>query len=166
MNYQLMIEANKLTNLGYEVGLASGKSLVDTFHAGMQAQFLGNIDAISVILNDLVCVDFDTHMHMDVGWGNDLPYTWKEKSPRGCHLFYRLPYDSLSRRETKVKWKPDVDLLTRGKTMRSRYGVSQTASAHVLVAPSPGYRKIYPDATPHHDELPMAPDWLVEAIKP
>jgi len=159
-----MIEANKLTNLGYEVGLANGKSLVDTFRPGVRPTV--EFDSISIILSELVCVDFDTHLHMDAGWDKELPPTLKEKSPRGYHLFYQLPSHTLSSRETKVKWKKDIDLLTRGKTMRSRYGVTETASAHVLVSPSPGYKRMYPDVTPHHDDLPMAPAWLVEAIKP
>lgn len=167
MNYQLMIEANKLYDLGYTVGLAQGKSLLGQFIKGSKSN-PDNYDGISIILDDIVCVDFDTDLHMDVGWGNNLPPTLKEKSPRGFHLFYLLPAHALTKRETKVKWKEHVDLLTKGKTMRTpRYGSNNTtASAHVLMSPSPGYRRIYPDVTPPKDALPLAPDWLIQAIKP
>lgn len=160
-----MIEGTKLLNLGYQVGVAKGKSLVGLYFSAEDIK-RHEADGISIVLDDIVCVDFDTHLHMDVGWGNELPYTWKEKSPRGYHLFYKLPYEALSMRAPKVKWKKDVDLLTQGKTMYTPYGPREMAAAHVLVAPSFGYKRMYPDEAPHKDQLPMAPNWLLEAIKP
>lgn len=159
MSYTLIAEAKKFTALGYMVGLSSAKSLVGRYHSG--TVFDGSWDGISLILEGLVCVDFDDKLSFDCGYGNDLPATFKESSPRGYHLFYRIDGNHI-KRESKIKWKPHVDLLTHGK--RVRYGRAQ-AEAHVLVYPSPGYQRIYPDNPPPKDQLTKAPSWLEEAIK-
>jgi hypothetical protein len=162
MSYTLIAEAKKFTALGYMVGLTSAKNLVGRYHSG--TVFDGSWDGISLILEGLICVDFDDKLSFDCGYGNDLPATLKESSPRGFHLFYRKDpnNDPFVRRESKIKWKPHVDLLTHGK--RVRYGRAQ-AEAHALVYPTPGYQRIYPDNVPSKDELTMAPQWLEEAVK-
>lgn len=159
MSYTLIAEAKKFTALGYMVGLSSGKSLVGRYHSGTISD--GSWDGISLILEGLVCVDFDDKLSFDCGYGNDLPTTLKESSPRGYHLFYLLD-NPFTKRESKIKWKPHVDLLTHGK--RVKYGRAQ-AESHVLVYPTPGYSRIYPDDIPSKDQLTMAPQWLEEAIK-
>lgn len=177
MDYSLISEARKFVALGYEVGLTHGKNLIGNFSIDSTMIQRGKgpdeVNGISIILTDIVCVDFDSDLSMDLGWGYDLPSTLKERSPRGFHLFYQLNVSDFSIKESKIKWKPNVDLLTKGKTMRiknydedsSIEDGSKTAQAHVLVAPSSGYRRIYPDVTPAKDQLTMAPDWLQNAIR-
>jgi len=162
MFHSLIHEANRYTQLGYRVGLSKGKSLVAKYVVGMASTT--PFDGISILLSSgLVCVDFDTHHSMDLGWGYHLPPTLKEKSPRGYHLFYQLPAAGPDEiRESKIKWKEHVDLLTEGK--RVRYGRSQ-ADAHVLCSPTPGYSRIYPESLPPINQVTMAPSWLVDAIQ-
>lgn len=157
--YALLREAMRLTELGYSVGLSSGKNLVGKYHP--KTIIDGSWDGISLILSNLVCVDFDTHLSMDVGWGRDLPPTLKDKTPRGYHLFYLLPSSS-TKRISKIKWQKHVDLLTEGK--RVRYGRTQ-ADAHALCYPTPGYQRMYPEEVPTMSQLTLAPKWLQDEIR-
>lgn len=158
MSYQLLIEANRLSNLGYDIGLTKSKDLVGKYHEGTKPD--SSWDGISLILTEIVCVDFDTHLTMDAGWGNDLPPSWKEKTPRGYHLFYFLPTSSFQR-ISKIKWKPHIDLLTQGKKIK--YGSKQFES-HALLYPSNGYSRVYPDIPPSKHLLTLAPKWLQKEL--
>ncbi len=174
MSYNLAGTAHRYVALGYSVGFAKAKTLVSEFRGDVPH---GKFDGISIILDDLVCVDFDTHLSMDLGWGCDLPPTWKEKTPRGFHLFYLLENNSPNpcdifgeiklqgspKRESKIKWKPNVDLLVKGRKP-VRYG-GAIAQAHALCYPTPGYSLIHPDIPPPKDELTPAPSWLLDAVK-
>ena len=178
MSQQLLNEAKKYSNLGYKVGIANGKALVDTYSEARVPTITW--DGISIILDDLVCVDFDSNHSMDCGYGNDLPPTWKEKTPRGVHLFYLLPVSfSLTTRAPKIKWKPDIDLLVKGNRADKkpvRYGfvsnaviaadlASNVFCEHVICSPTPGYTRVYPDNTPSINQLTIAPNWLLEAVE-
>ncbi len=157
----LLLEARRYSKLGYKVGLTLGKSLVDTYQDNVTCS--KQWDGISIILEDIVCVDFDDKMSMDLGYGYDLPPTLKESSPRGWHLFYAAPLGG-AKRVSKIKWKPHVDLLTSGRN-HIRYGGSIVVKAHALCSPSDGYKRIYPDNIPERSQLTPAPNWLVDAVK-
>lgn len=159
--YSLIQEAEKYTSLSYKVGLASGKLLVDLYKSGT-TKVSSSWDGISLILDGIVCVDFDTDFY-DLGYGYDLPPTLKEKTPRGYHLFYSLKDPFII--ESKINWRPKVDLLVRSKKT-VKYGAKKVdlLTEHVLVAPTPNYVRVYPDITPPRKQLTEAPDWLMEAI--
>jgi hypothetical protein len=175
----LLLQASKLHDLGYNVGLAKKKALVRLYQTDLNhhaASNEGDWDGISIILDGVACVDFDM-LDMDLGW-HFLPPTWKERSPRGWHLFYRIPHGcGASLMTPKIRWRPDVDLLIKG-TLEARKSTSAYGSSHpkhktdtpffghVIVAPSEGYRRIWPDkSVPERDaELTEAPDWLCEAL--
>lgn len=159
--YHLLKAAEKLSDLGYKIGLASDKNLVGRY--GSEKAIHSEWNGISLILDGIVCVDFDTEFY-DLGFGNDLPPTLKDKSPRGHHLFYRLKSNWVF--QSRVNWKPKVDLLVRSKKVVKYGGRSKDlVTEHVLVAPTPGYTKIYPDITPPCNQLSEAPDWLMLAIE-
>jgi hypothetical protein len=175
----LLVQAAKLNSLGYIVGLAKGKALAKFFETesnpyAVQRSNEGDWDGLSIVLEGIACVDFDV-LDMDLGW-HFLPPTWKERSPRGYHLFYRIPPErGPSKMAPKIKWRPDVDLLIKGQVSARApraYGGMHGAShktdtpffGHVLVSPSDGYKRIWPDEVPARDKLTAAPDWLCEAL--
>jgi hypothetical protein len=120
----LLVWAQRYHDLGYKMGLASGKELIHTYEPTVMATgWMGmqypvakeqpdDWDNLSIILDGLVCVDLDVP-HFDVLPWHPLPPTLKEKSPRGWHLYYRLP-DGVVPTDPKISWKPHVDLLVKG----------------------------------------------------
>lgn len=171
--------AQKYSDLGYKVGLASGKELVETYEPPQMIpgwfgymypqskEFSTNWDSLSIILDGIVCVDLDVP-YFDVLQWNPLPPTLKERSPRGWHLYYRLPYD-IEALNPKINWKPHVDLLVKATNTRkiqtSKYGkVGKPFGGHVVCAPTLGYTRIYPDEQPKKDWLPIAPQWVLDVL--
>lgn len=176
---RLLCEAVRYKSLGYSVALTKGKSVVTEF---IELDCLaGNevFDGISFLLEGIACVDFDDILSFDVGWRRDLPPTLKERSPRGYHLFYLIPYGcGLSKMSSKIKWQPHIDLLTNtssvsvsqfGEVKATKYlgkdGKPADWGGHVLVSPSEGYRRIWPDETPNRNKLTPAPEWLREELR-
>ena len=172
----LLSVAEKYTNLGFKVGLSSGKELIETYEPpqmvsgwyGMMypkpKEYPNNWDSISIVLDGLVCVDLDTP-HFDVLQWNPLPPTLKERSPRGWHLYYRLPASFIAH-EPKIQWKSDVDILVKGSSKRaSKYGKKDKPfGGHVVCAPSTGYARIYPDEHPRQEWIPIAPNWILDVL--
>lgn len=163
---QLMQEVAKYKSLGYTVGLSKAKEL--TTYKPEDSSIGKDWDGISIIMDGMVCVDFDTHF-IDLDSGYTLPPTWKEKSNRGLHLFYRLPANFEG--ESKIHWKENIDLLTKGKrkVLYNRRGVSninedRVWGEHVLVSPSKGYTRVYPDNVMAKEKLPIAPTWVLDQI--
>lgn len=172
----LLSVAQKYHDLGYKVGLSSGKELVAPYEPTTMAMgWFGvmypvpkeqptNWDSLSIILDELVCVDLDVP-HFDVLEWNPCPPTLKERTPRGWHLYYRLPIVS-SLLEPKIKWKPHVDILVKGSTKKTvRYGKKDAPfGGHVVCAPTTGYVRIYPDEHPQLNKVPVAPLWIMDAL--
>lgn len=184
----LLQAAERYTNLGYQIGFAKGKEFLGVYQPAVvtSAGWWGmpiktevdapdDFNAISLIPNGVVCVDID---EPDFGlvW-EPLPPTWKERTPRGWHLFYYLDPEDRDKCNPKINWRPHVDLLTvRGvpsaanEEQRVVYGrkpSSKTTTAspiwggHVLISRSDGYTLVYPDQVPPLAQLTPAPDWLV-----
>jgi hypothetical protein len=155
--------------LGYSMALSKGKNI--TTHMPMPVSLGLDWDGVSIIMDKLVCVDFDT---IDLDIGEILPPTWKEKTRRGYHLFYRVPTGFVG--QPKIGWKPNVDLLFYGTTSKFAncslalgYGGTRDTpqrpwGKHVLVAPTNGYSMLYPEKPFALAELPMAPSWLLKTI--
>jgi hypothetical protein len=175
----LLSVAQKYTELGYKVGLASGKELVEPYEAPIMVaagwfgamipqpkEYSTKWDSLSIVLDGLVCVDLDVP-YFDVLQWNPLPPTLKEKSPRGWHLYYRLP-EHIVMWDPKINWKPHVDILTKGTgTKVSKYGKrNKPFGGHVVCTPTPGYSRVYPDEQPRLDWIPMAPTWLLDVLDP
>ena len=161
----LVVAAQHYKRLGYSVGLTNGKTLVDHY-SRHQSLPMDEWNGISLVLNKIVCVDFDTLLHMDVGWDRELPISLREKSPNGIHLFYRLPEDG--EWQTRIKWKRDIDLLVQdseGGAKPYHDGTTMTPDRHVLVSPTPGYRRLFPNHIPELADVTMAPDWLLKEIE-
>lgn len=158
-HYSLVLEARRFTSLGYQVGLTAGKTLVCQYATSLVMPT--NITGISILLKNIVCVDFDTDF-FDLGYERDLPTTLKEKTPRGWHLFYDLP--TTVKGSSQINFKPNVDLLVEG-AKKTKYRGDDTFAAHALCYPTPGYQRVYPDAMPHRDQLTTAPKWIQEEIK-
>src|SRR5574337_155332 len=182
----LLRAAQQYSELGYKVGLCKGKELASDYQPdeifsgwfGMVTKIPNannptDFNAISIIPDGVVCVDLDVP---DFGliW-EPLPPTLKERTPRGWHLFYRLEDLARDRAIPKIKWREHVDLLAlRGKSRgpakrKSSYGKKDDDTAppwggHVLIGPTTGYNRIWPDDFPHIDKLTMAPQWLVDAL--
>lgn len=165
---QLMQEVRQYASLGYTVGLARGKDL--TRYRPAPESIGMDWDGISIIMDGVVCVDFDTPF-ITLGEEYPLPPTLKEKSNRGLHLFYRVPTGFVG--EAKIHWKENIDLLVAGKkkVIYNASGISKSDilvervwGQHVLVSPSKGYTRVYPDVTPAKDKLTLAPTWLMDAI--
>lgn len=168
--------AEKYHNLGYKVGLSSGKELVEPYEppkvtygwfgvAVPQAkEYSTEWDSLSIILDGLVCVDLDIP-HFDVLCWVPLPPTLKERSPRGWHLYYRLPEEKLFP-NPKIKWKPHVDILVKGNGRKAiRYGKKDAPfGGHVVCAPTPGYARIWPEEQPMKSWIPIAPDWVLDVL--
>lgn len=164
----LIQEADKLIKLGYSVGLSKGKVITNLYP---DSNSIGkDWDSISLITDKIMCVDFDS-MIMDVD-NQPLPPTLEEKSPRGVHLFYRLPYNFKAK--SVIKYKPDIDLLAKTPRLNLKknikYGIDSDGKDlfwgdHVLISPTNGYSRIYPEETPNVNELTLAPDWILNLIK-
>jgi hypothetical protein len=181
----LLRDALKYHNLGYKVAYAKGKEFLGEYQPPTQTmtwwgvvqssdvESPSDFDGISIIPNGVACVDIDIN-DLGVIWQGPLPTTWKERSPRGWHLFYRLSDEVRDNATPKVKWEPNVDLLvipgksTPPQTKKAtRYGGGANAkpwSRHVLVSPSDGYKLVYPDEVPAFDKLTEAPIWLQDAL--
>jgi len=183
----LLRAAQKYTDLGYKVGLAKGKTFLQEYESdtpvigwfGIVSNTPGqnpdDFDGISLIPHGIVCVDIDVP---DFGVVyEELPPTLKERTPRGWHLWYRLPIvDDRTGRiymewYPKIKWRPNVDLLTKGPPpkKKSRYvnttGGPDHWGEHILVSPTTGYKRIWPDDIPEQKLLTEAPLWLVDALE-
>lgn len=175
----LLVEAARLCSLGYKVGFAHNKKFISEYEREETVQAIfgpyntivrgaptngEEWDGISIIPEGVVCVDFDTP-DFDVGWGRPLPPTLKERTPRGYHLYYSLPTGDFIY-EPKIKFTKNVDLLVKGR-IKKRYGgrKEETWGNHVVCHPTPGYKRIWPDTVPHVDDLPRAPDWIIELIQ-
>lgn len=172
----LLVAAEQYSNKGYDVGLAKGKKFIEEFlpHSNnrMTTSESLSFDGISVIPNGIVCVDLD---EPDFGLIDDplLP-TWKERTPRGWHLFYLLPYDRVFSKEAsaKIQWRKHVDLLIKTDSDEQKtvaYGrkpnkKDEPWSRHVIISPTDGYRLVWPEKIPEKIRLPYAPNWLVDAI--
>jgi hypothetical protein len=161
MQLSLLEAAKKYSSLGYKIGICTNKVLDKQFVSS--SHYDGDWNAISIILDGIVCVDFDTPS-MDIG--EFLPPTLKEKSPRGYHLFYRLPKNAFA--DPKIHWKKNVDLLVQNKNSKNTVKYGATANVdfggHVLCSPSPGYTRVYPEDTPSKDKIEPAPAWLITAL--
>lgn len=182
----LVRDAEKYVSLGYKVGFAKGKELLSQYAPpavtavgwwGMPVtqpiETPEGFDGISIIPDGLVCVDIDIN-DFGVIW-DPLPITFKERTPRGWHLFYKLPADNKC--QPKIKWKEHVDLLTKPTAIplttaakrKSRYGGMKEDGSpwgeHVLISGTPGYTRIWPDDVPHFDKLTPAPLWLVDTLE-
>lgn len=184
----LISKAGEYHKLGYKIGYARGKVFLSEYKPAPTtmgwwgAVQTGDVEApedfdgISVIPEGFVCVDLDIN-DFGVIWMGSLPPTWKEKTPRGWHLFYSVPIaEMVHAREytTKIKWQPHVDLLIKSppskNKKRSVYGGMKEDGSpwgeHVLISPTPGYERRWPeDACPIKDKLTMAPQWLVDALE-
>lgn len=187
----LLRDAQKYSDLGYKVGIAKGKTFLQEYQPDevvsswfgisnkVQKEHPTDFDGISIIPDELACVDIDIP---DFGVVyEELPVTWKERTPRGWHLWYRLPLTIAATAlwEPKIKWRPHVDLLTKGKPKpgkkASRYNTAtvtgNTITAgpdhwgeHVLCSGTTGYQLVWPDAVPAKDKLTLAPQWLQDAL--
>lgn len=172
----LQARAQQYTSLGYKVGLTLGKGLIGEYTdpstslwSGLKAFGVSepnkDFDGISLMLDGLVCVDFDKP-DLNIGWYY-LPPTLKERTPHGYHLFYLIPSDNICKLNTKIKWQPYVDLLTKEESTAKRRNYKNDPlpwSAHALCSPTHGYTRVYPEEIPQKIKLAMAPDWLMEVL--
>jgi hypothetical protein len=183
----LLQAAQKYSELGYKVGLAKGKTFLQDYEPDTvvmswwgpvrtQSQNPDSFDGISLIPLGIVCVDIDIP---DFGVVYEaLPPTLKERTPRGWHLWYSLPdfpEESPFGKSyyPKIKWRAHVDLLTKGKPAplpkKSRYknttGGPDHWGEHILVSPTAGYSRIWPDEMPNVKDLTEAPQWLLDALE-
>lgn len=173
--HALLAAAAHYHKKGYSVGLAKGKAFVEQFLPSdphrMQTNASMQFDGISVIPDGIVCVDFD---EPDFGLIDEpLPPTWKERTRRGWHLFYRLPVTTVikKRGSAKIAWRKHVDLLVKTDSDEEKvvtYGRGaqndEPWMRHVLVSPTEGYQLIWPEEVPTKQELTEAPDWIIDAI--
>lgn len=180
----LVRDAEKYVSLGYKVGFAKGKVLSSQYvPPAISVGWMGmtwqqaietpeGFDGISLIPDGLVCVDIDIN-DFGVIW-DPLPITLKERTPRGWHLFYRLPIPNKC--QSKIKWKEHVDLLctpgaglTPAAKKKSRYGGMKDDGSlwgeHVLISGTTGYKRIWPDEVPAYKDLPEAPLWLIDTLE-
>jgi hypothetical protein len=174
----LLQAAANYSGLGYRVGFCKGKSYLGEYQTSagnpwvQDVSYPTNFDGISIIPDGIVCVDIDVP-DFGVVWDGALPPTWKERSPRGWHLFYRIHNDMRYSASPKIGWREHVDLLVKDrrkkKTRPSRYEVEGDSEAvwgeHVLTSPTQGYSRIYPDHIPAIMDLPEAPIWLLDALE-
>ena len=192
----LISRATAYTKLGYKIGFAKGKAFLGEYKensqtvmtmfgpyvTGTEVDAPEGFDGISVIPEGFVCVDLDVN-DFGVIWMGALPPTWKERTPRGWHLFYSLPAPVYAMgmrgtppRTTKIKWQPHVDLLIKDEPnpnkvkRRSPYGGKKDDGSpwgeHVLISPTPGYTLRYPEGEClPKDKLTLAPQWLVDALE-
>jgi hypothetical protein len=184
----LLQAAEKYTRLGYKIGFAKAKEFLGGYQETTSTvmTFFGptvvtgqeppdGFDGVSIIPEGIVCVDFDIN-DFGVIW-EPCPPTWKERTPRGWHLWYRLPIAEMVHGRTyrpKIKWRPHVDLLTKTtannviQTRRAPYGGKKANGSvwgeHVLVSPTSGYTRIWPADVPALKDLTEAPQWLVDEL--
>lgn len=190
----LLRDAQKYSELGYKIGLALGKVLLREYIPDSVGWF-GNkleadngdpdFDGISIIPDGIVCVDIDVP---DFGVVYEaLPVTFKERTPRGWHLWYNLPntvivgqdddetaiaFQSNLPWKSKIAWRTHVDLLTKAAPnvqVKSRYRNTMgngpdVWGGHVLCSKTTGYSLVWPDEIPARDKLPLAPQWLQDAL--
>lgn len=158
--YNLLLDsANQYMKLGYQIGLCEKKSL--KYEWWLAGDPPNQWDSISIILDGLVCVDLDKFTSLDKKY--ELPATLKERSPRGLHYFYRLPrrFEATS----KIGWKKHIDLLTKD-SVKTLYGKkpNELWQGHVLCSPSRGYSRLSAKTTPTKNMLPVAPQWVIDAL--
>lgn len=174
----LLYCAENYTKLGYTVGLARKKVLVEEFQSPTDLNWqrsrnihVSDWDGISIILDGIVCVDFDT---ADIGYHirraeEPLPSTWTERTPRGWHYFYRLLHNVTGIYSCQIGYRTNMDLLVKGKSRStSSYGrnVDRLSGSiwwgHALVSPSNQY--VRTSEMIAKDQLPMAPSWITSAL--
>lgn len=190
----LISKAGEYSRLGYKIGYCRGKEFLGQYEPPSTVMTMfgpvqhGEVEApedfngISVIPEGFACVDLDIN-DFGVIWMGALPPTWKERTPRGWHLFYNLPapvyamgHRGTPPRTTKIKWQPHVDLLIKDEPSpnkvkkRSPYGGMKEDDSpwgeHVLISPTPGYTLRWPEGEyVPKDKLTMAPTWLVDALE-
>lgn len=189
----LISKAGEYVRLGYKIGYSRKKEFLGEYKPPPQVMgWFGAVvsqgdveapedfDGISVIPEDFVCVDIDIN-DFGVIWDGALPPTWKERTPRGWHLFYNLPAPIYAmgqrctpERTTKIKWREHVDLLLKGPPAKNKkkslYGSMRDDGSpwgeHVIISPTPGYMRIWPEESClPKDKLAMAPTWLVDALE-
>ena len=161
----LLQAADLYLSLGYQVGLSKGKVFIEKYRNN-SFSIPSDFDGLSLIPIDFVVVDIDNN-NLDIG--EFLPATLKDKTPRGYHLFYNLPTNFKG--SCKIKWKPHVDLLLqtivspKKVKYRNEDDTQSVWSDHVLITPTKGYQRIYPDDMPAKNKLTMAPDWLLDELR-
>lgn len=182
----LLSRAEQYCQLGYKVGLALGKKFLVEYSKPPSSiwnlpdsiKTPDHFDGISLMLSNLICVDFDTP-DLNVGY-HYLPPTLKERTPHGYHLFYLIAgFARFNKMSPKIKWQPNVDLLVnesaeaeglfddKVKTVyegRKDEKQDHPFGSHALISPTNGYTRIYPDDLPVVNSLTVAPDWLIEAV--
>lgn len=180
----LLQAATIYSNLGYRVGFARGKEYLGEYQAPsmtmwgpVQTEHPEGFDGISLIPDGIVCVDIDINDFGMIYEG--LPPSVKERTPRGWHVYYRLPIAEMVHGRTftpKIKWREHVDLLckpmgivTKKSSRASRYGGMKEDGSpwgeHVLCSPTTGYQRLWPDEMPPKDKLVEAPVWLQDALE-
>ena len=184
----LLRDAQKYNDLGYKVGLANGKTFLRLYQPDSESGWFGiktpadngdDFDGISLVPHGIVCVDIDVP-DFGVIW-EELPPTFKERTPRGWHLWYLLPSViqidestvSIPIWSSQIKWRPHVDLLTSGapKTPKKKSRYQSTTGGpdhwgeHVLCSGTTGYQRVWPEEVPNRDQLPLAPQWLQDALQ-
>jgi hypothetical protein len=186
----LLRDAQKYSELGYKVGLAKGKVFLREYtpdqpawYGTVPADNGDDFDGISIIPDGIVCVDIDIP---DFGVVyEELPVTFKERTPRGWHLWYNLPTGvsiigegndtlatiSILDWKSKIAWRKHVDLLTKGApaNLKSRYKNTtgkgpDVWGGHLLCSNTTGYKLMWPDQVPARNDLVMAPQWLQDAL--
>lgn len=187
----LLRDAQKYADLGYKVGLAKGKTFLRLYEPDSLSGWFGaktpvdngdDFDGISIVPDGIVCVDIDVPDFSVVY--EELPVTFKERTPRGWHLWYNLPSGvvisgdgpdalatiTIQNWKSKIAWRKHVDLLTKGapSNLKSRYknttGGPDVWGGHILCSNTTGYKLVWPEQVPARDELVMAPQWLQDAL--
>jgi len=158
----LHTQALRYIDLGYSVGMAKGKEYLGHFDQD-ESRLPPECDGISFVPDGIVCIDYDCDFK-DLGWRRDVPPTLKEKTPRGWHLFYQLPKNPRDYWKPVIEWQKDIDLLVNDGRERPYKNKSIHWARHILVSPTPGYKRIYPDQVPQKDKLTIAPEWLIKEI--
>lgn len=170
----LLYCAEVYTKLGYSIGLANKKKLLEVFElregingqrarSSLDAGLLRQWDGISLILDDVVCVDIDVE-DVDKVITEELPKTWTEKTARGWHYFYRMPKGRFA---CRISFRPHLDLLVKDKRIAHRaYGESEDELwyGHALISPTDNYSRVHPSEMMAKALLPMAPSWVVSAL--
>lgn len=164
--------------MGYTVGLSRGKVLIEQFepHDDLAWQrsrdlHVSDWDGISIILDGVVCVDFDTHDHnirTILASNEELPDTWTEQTQRGWHYFYRLPHENAGQAYScQVGYRSNLDLLVKNKARQRAYGGGNTQGpwwGHALISPTVNYVRTYPAEMMAKEQLPLAPRWITSAL--
>ena len=176
----LLRDAEKYSDLGYKVAFCKGKEYLGPYEpnvmvptifgpvATKSSEFPEGFDGISLIPDGMVCVDIDINDFSMIHEG--LPPTLKEKTPRGWHLFYRIHDDTKA--SAKIKWREHVDLLVKDNRpspkKKTPYGGKKDNGSpwgeHVIISPTVGYKRIWPDEVPNFNDLVDAPRWLLDVL--